>query len=208
MPIGRWVLVILASLIVQLFWLKNDDDVLGTMVVLGFVFIAGAIIGGFVAGPQGVATTTFIGFAVMVYVLMGNVTGNVRRSLNNFSDRVFLVSDAHLYSGGVILSLTILRRFTLRAEKFIGFCVTSFLLKRSMNEVEFVHRLLRDYFALRQLTPRLREVGLAKIQAIRCSDIKGKPLLIFWRNLLSKAIRRFEQRPSHLSAEFHRRSPP
>jgi len=47
------------------------------------------------------------------------------------------------------------RRFPWRHDQFMSFCKDAFLLKQSSQECEFIHRLLRDYFALRELRPRL-----------------------------------------------------
>jgi hypothetical protein len=88
-------------------------------------------------------------------------------NVNKLSQYALINLDAYLCRRVSILLIAALRLFPLRAGKFINSCSDAFLLKRSMNDVEFVHRLLRDYFALRQLMPQLAVEGVGKIQAVQ-----------------------------------------
>lgn len=70
------------------------------------------------------------------------------------------------------------RRFPWRYVRFISFCKEAFLLKQSSQEYEFIHRLLRDYFALRELRPRLSAPDKnRRLDAIRFLGFQGEAAL-------------------------------
>ena len=51
--------------------------------------------------------------------------------------------------------ITIRRYLPFRRQFFIRYCVDTFLLKESYGEFEFIHRRLRDYFAIREVYSKL-----------------------------------------------------
>jgi|SRR5271166_392704 len=144
-----WVLIIFAALLILPFWVIDDpQDKLGAMVTLALLFIFGAIIAGLVGRAQGVAIEIAICFGIIVYLTESGEKVISQSSSKNLFERILNVFDRRVYSRMVIGFTATCRMFPLRGNKFIGFCVDAFLLKRSMDDVEFVHRLLRDYFAL------------------------------------------------------------
>jgi hypothetical protein len=70
------------------------------------------------------------------------------------------------------------RRFPWCHHRFISFCNEAFLMKQSSQEHEFIHRLLRDYFALRELRPGLSEPEThRRLEAIRLLGYQGEAAL-------------------------------
>lgn len=63
--------------------------------------------------------------------------------------------ELHLASPCVLAILAWRRQLPARLPKFLEYASEVFLLQRSGGDYEFVHRLLRDHFALRSLTPIL-----------------------------------------------------
>src|SRR5262249_28573232 len=83
-----------------------------------------------------------------------------------------ILSRCFLFAGGIG------RKFAWRREHFITFGIETFLLKRTSKECEFVHRLLRDYFALRVLRPRLSVPDKQRrLDAIRFLGYQGEASL-------------------------------
>jgi hypothetical protein len=74
----------------------------------------------------------------------------------------------------LVLTLAVLRRVPARFGRFLDYGVEALLLKRSGGDVEFMHRLLRDYFALRDLQPALSSADRSRrLSAIRSLGYQG-----------------------------------
>jgi HEAT repeat protein len=73
--------------------------------------------------------------------------------------------------------LAVLRKLPFRRQRFLDSMVGAFLLKRSSDEVEFVHRFLRDYFALRELRPQLAAGEEGRLRAIEQLGYQGQAAL-------------------------------
>jgi HEAT repeat protein len=70
--------------------------------------------------------------------------------------------------------LATMRSLPFRFCRFSHYAIDSLLLKRSGPDIEFMHRLLRDYFALRDLQPSLRSnEALHRLQAVRTLGYQG-----------------------------------
>ncbi|WP_334391073.1 HEAT repeat domain-containing protein [Bradyrhizobium sp. AZCC 2262] len=70
--------------------------------------------------------------------------------------------------------LATMRSLPVRFRPFANYAIDSLLLKRSGPDIEFMHRMLRDYFALRDLQPFLRSNDLpSRVQAIRSLGYQG-----------------------------------
>jgi hypothetical protein len=70
--------------------------------------------------------------------------------------------------------LAFMRSLPLRFNSFSRYSIDSLLLKRSGSDIEFMHRLLRDYFALRDLQPLFRSGNVPlRLQAVRSLGFQG-----------------------------------
>ena len=70
--------------------------------------------------------------------------------------------------------LATMRSLPVRFRPFANYAIDSLLLKKSGPDIEFMHRMLRDYFALRDLQPFLRSNDLpSRVQAIRSLGYQG-----------------------------------
>lgn len=87
------------------------------------------------------------------------------------------------WADGVLLSriarclLALSRRLPVAFGRFVFSSTDAFLLKRSGQEIEFSHRLIRDYFALRELLPRLDAGASNRVQVIRSLGFQGEAAL-------------------------------
>jgi hypothetical protein len=171
-----WLLIYFTLSLSLPFWLSHDgEDNLGTKISVALLIVVATTAGGvagIVGGPEAGARCR--NWNLCWAIVYGGVRGRRTTKLWQY---IFITLDAHVYRALSILIIAVRRRFPLRAGMFIGFYVDAFLLKRSMKDVEFVHRLLRDYFALRQLMPRLAEKGFARIQAVRALGYQGEAAL-------------------------------
>ena len=71
--------------------------------------------------------------------------------------------------------IALTRSLPFRWACFIDYTTKALLLKRSAGDVEFIHRLLREYFALRHLQPRLRDENPdRRLEAIRNLGFQGE----------------------------------
>jgi hypothetical protein len=138
-----------------LFFCETSAQVAG--LVLATV---GAIVGGMYAGEDGMfgGIAVWLGLAILGHVVL-RAMPPVSRSPAHLNDlrqaagrgvaRVTLAPLAR-----VILAAT--GRLPLRLRSFLRYGGQALVLKPLRRELEFSHRLLRDYFALRELVPRLR----------------------------------------------------
>ncbi|MGH8187196.1 MAG: HEAT repeat domain-containing protein, partial [Steroidobacteraceae bacterium] len=76
---------------------------------------------------------------------------------------------------GFLLALT--RRLPFRRTHFLSFAREAVLLQQSGAETEFTHRLLRDYFALRELLPRVSSSHHDRLETIRSLGYQGESAL-------------------------------
>jgi HEAT repeat protein/energy-coupling factor transporter ATP-binding protein EcfA2 len=75
-------------------------------------------------------------------------------------------------------SVALAGRLPWRRRPFLAFCRDAFLPKQAGAELEFVHRLLRDYFALHQLLPAVAAADRAtRLGAIRSLGYQGESAL-------------------------------
>jgi HEAT repeat protein/Cdc6-like AAA superfamily ATPase len=103
---------------------------------------AGAVVGLLVAAaPGAIAGAAFCAKACR---------GHLRQPLNRWVD-------LRLLNPCVLAVLVSGRRLPVRLTRFLEYASDVLLLHRSGGDYEFVHRLLRDHFALRSLTPRIFE---------------------------------------------------
>jgi HEAT repeat protein len=131
---------------------------------------------GFWGGPPAVMMGLFIGALAALFIaeLVG-VPG--RATLGQFLARWFGWLDEHVLSRIAWPLLSLLGRLPARREAFLAAAVDAFLLKPSQREYEFVHRLLRDYFALRKLLPRLSQGDPRRIDTIKALGYQGEAAL-------------------------------
>lgn len=95
-----------------------------------------------------------------------------------FATSTFSMIERMMLSPSLWHLVAIGQRFALRHNSFITFCKEAFLLKQSSQEYEFVHRLLRDYFALRELRPSLSASDKShRLNAIRFLGYQGEAAL-------------------------------
>jgi HEAT repeat protein/Cdc6-like AAA superfamily ATPase len=91
------------------------------------------------------------------------------------------------YNPILLRVLAVMQYLPIRFSRFCNYAVNSLLLKRAAEDIEFVHRLLRDYFALRDLQPLLVSSDAARrLQAVRYLGFQGEaaigPLAEFVRD--------------------------
>ena len=101
---------------------------------------------------------------------LGGLDPVVERSLTRFDE----IADYYLFSPVVRQILAVTRCLPIRSGRFFQYAEQALLLKRSAGDIEFMHRLLRDYFALRDLQPLLVSSEFnRRLQAIRNLGFQG-----------------------------------
>jgi len=96
----------------------------------------------------------------------------------SLGESVIRTTEHVLLSPCVWLIAALGNRAPYRLPRFIDFSTDAFLLKRSSLEHEFVHRLLRDYFALRELMPRIASTdSRQRLETIRSLGYQGESAL-------------------------------
>lgn|GEM_PF-2630222 len=140
---GHWVkglpIFNLALAVVTVFWITDldNDNSIGT----GLAF--GAMAGLLVGGPAIAALGGLAGFALAI------------KPLDGFFKKVSSRLDRLLLEPCLRLVLWARGNLPLGFQRLLDYSVETMLLKRSDEGYEFVHRLLRDHFAIGHLTPLL-----------------------------------------------------
>lgn len=168
-----------ASLVLILAVVKVPTAVL---VLLGCSLFA--LSGGLVAEYPGAILFVAV-FGLMCALGLGERTWFKNRRIEKLESRSKIVADQTFrlfeeifLSPCLWLTVALARRFSWHRDRFISFCKEAFLLKQSSQEYEFIHRLLRDYFALRELRPRLAASDKQRrLDAIRFLGYQGEAAL-------------------------------
>ncbi len=182
------VLALIASSFLCVFSATSTDSRRAVTIVAGNSVLICA--GGAAAGPPGAALAALL-LPISLISLEGSVKGQ-RAAFLEAGNRGFRVLDRIALSGFAWFALASFRRVPHRSKPFLKSAVDAFLLKRSMNDYEFVHRLLRDYFALRELMPRLAVGDAGRLDAIRALGYQGESavdLLVEFANESDPSVR-------------------
>lgn len=134
-------------------------------------------IGGLWAGAGGALAGGFAGGFALLFLADNVPYVGWARQLRTLGDRAFAVLDSLLLSRVTLALLASSRRLPFPVRPFLDSSADAFLLKRSGPEFEFVHRLLRDYFALRALRPRLASDHANRLETIRSLGYQGEAAL-------------------------------
>jgi HEAT repeat protein len=141
-------------------------------------FVLGSLVGG-VAGA--VITSITYGYLLLLWVIYNkkdepknDAVPHFHNFIRSVSARCEKLGDRYLLSPILLCIMVITRRLPWRFMRFFRYTERALLLKRSAGDFEFMHRLLRDYFALRDLQSLLREQHSGKrLQAIRSLGFQG-----------------------------------
>ena len=153
------------------------------LVVCFFVFaFVGAIMGGYAGAIVSVILFWLIYMSFKSIMDASFINKTSQMQLMSASRRFVGTSldalDKALLSPFMWLFVATGRRFPLRRLRFISFCQEAFLIKQSAQEFEFVHRLLRDYFALRELLPHIASSDRQRqLETIRSLGYQGEAAL-------------------------------
>ncbi|MBF0551671.1 MAG: NACHT domain-containing protein [Deltaproteobacteria bacterium] len=155
-------LIVLVSIADLIFFIDQAENNLSLWLVLLFVaFGLGGIFGG-VAGSF--ATVVILGLIFFLpYILLetsmtvSDYPKGLDVSLTGLTEKF---AERYLYSPALVWTLALGRCLPVRFRRFSTYAEQTLLLKRSAHDFEFVHRLLRDYFALRDLQPKLMDKNL------------------------------------------------
>lgn len=117
-------------------------SMLGLMLVGGLGFGLGSVLAGGLCGSVLVfGLSLVLGFGLIAYY---------RMQFNRIEQKYIVNPISRVL-------LTLNRQIPFRFERFLKHCADAFLLTRAGNNYRFMHDLLRDHFALRELTPHLKD---------------------------------------------------
>jgi HEAT repeat protein/DNA polymerase III delta prime subunit len=143
-------------------------------------FVLGGMLGGV---AEAVLGAIVIGYLMLLLVQTTDVTKKKKetRIIGYIHSLVESVTDWCEKAGDRYWLSHVLRRVVstvgclpLRMNRFFRYSEHALLLKRSGNDIEFVHRMLRDYFALRDLQPHLHgRDSRRRLEAIRSLGFQG-----------------------------------
>ncbi|HYI39207.1 MAG TPA: NACHT domain-containing protein [Allosphingosinicella sp.] len=171
-PSGSWpvALAVAACAAVMALAVATEDLRRGMSVVL----LAAPVlaIGTWLGGPSAVPVGLF-GLAVLAMPAKRVAETHVA-SLVETGERAFALADRVLLSALAWQLLACFGRLPFARRHFLTSMTGAFLLKKSGNEYEFIHRLLRDYFALRELMPRLAPGEAGRLETIRALGLQGE----------------------------------
>jgi HEAT repeat protein len=153
----------------------------GTLVL--WVLALSGSVGGAVSSVRG-ATIALIVAGAISTVIGVRLPHQIKEKL---ADALFAWLDRTLLSSQAWLWLAAMRALPFNGERFIKFTTETFLLKRSGSEVEFTHRLLRDYFALRELLPEVKSESEKRTKAIASLGYQGEAALDLLVELAAEA---------------------
>ncbi|MEM8723423.1 MAG: HEAT repeat domain-containing protein, partial [Cyanobacteria bacterium P01_G01_bin.39] len=122
--------------------------------IILFLITLAALIGGCAANSIGslvgaTATLAIIGLTFLYDEIVGETLIEKTRSSIPYS------TDRLLYNLIVKSVLTVNRSIPANCNRLLNYAISALLLKRVGTEYEFIHRLLRDHFAIRELVPTL-----------------------------------------------------
>jgi HEAT repeat protein len=132
---------------------------------------------GLAAGASGCVVA-----AACAFMLFSQATSNKRLAsasaeVDRVAEHAFEWLDGRILTPVAWALLAVLRKLPFRRQRFLDSAVGAFLLKRSSGDVEFVHRFLRDYFALRELRPQLAAGEEGRLRAIEQLGYQGQAAL-------------------------------
>jgi HEAT repeat protein len=128
------------------------------------------VIGSIVAGPLGAA-------AAMLPMFVLSMLARRLAAWKAVEDYVATWIENVLLSRCAWRTLAMFRCFPMKRRQFFRSAADAFLLKVSGQDYEFVHRLLRDHFALRQLLPKLRSGEAGRFETILALGYQGESAL-------------------------------
>jgi DNA polymerase III delta prime subunit len=183
-PELNWVLTLAAIGASIVFVVAIVEIPVGILVLLGYAFLAfvGGLVGGYPGAVVG-AAFLFLLWAVSAALVNTLFTGRGQaprlEALGSVvAGTIVRAVERMVLSPALWGVAAIGRRFAWRRDSFVAFCHEAFLLKQSSQECEFVHRLVRDYFALDALRPRLALSNThGRLDAIRLLGYQGESAL-------------------------------
>lgn len=173
-----WYLPMMVFGLAAAFVLGSLSEPLFCLGGLVLCFALGSLVGGVAGAVVSSITYGYLLLLWAMYVKHKDPENAARLPLQNFirfvSTRCEKLGDRYLLSPALLCIVAITRRLPWHPMRFFQYAERALLLKRSSGDFEFMHRLLRDYFALRDLQPLLRASESGKrLQAIRSLGFQG-----------------------------------
>lgn len=112
-------------------------------------------------------------FALVALIWRIQFTKLPMESLRLQLSKLAALFDQRFLSPALVRILSLLGALPVRRSRFFRYCREALLLKPSATEIEFIHRILRDYFALRELVPRLG-IPAERLSTIRALGYQGE----------------------------------
>ncbi len=144
----------------------------------------GLCVGSLLYGNQGSIIGMFIAaFSILILELLRDrdVRHNIKASKRTIAQQIEKwleysnVMESNYFLSPVSQKLLGMFRYQpLNTKSFHRYCENALLLKSSAKDFEFIHRIVRDYFSLRELQPNLHSDNLTlKIESIRSLGYQG-----------------------------------
>lgn len=169
-------LVVVVSVAGFIFILQEKSTLSLLLALLFVAFSLGGLFGGVPGSFAGaVFFGLFLGFFAILLMTRTPILVYLKDLTQSLTERTERLTEVLLYSPGLVRTLAVARRLPLRFQRFSAYAEQALLLKRTAGDYEFVHLLLRDYFALRDLQPKLTDEDRERrIEAVRSLGFQGE----------------------------------
>ncbi|MGK7893214.1 MAG: HEAT repeat domain-containing protein, partial [Xenococcus sp. (in: cyanobacteria)] len=142
--------------------------------IILIISVLAALIGGFVANSIGslVGATAVLAIIGLTFAYDSTVG---KKFIEKTGSSIASPTDRFLYNLLIKFVLTFKRSMPANYSQLLNYVISALLLKRVGTEYEFIHRLLRDHFAIRELVPNLSDDTefKEKIQSIERLSFQG-----------------------------------
>jgi hypothetical protein len=186
-PAWYYLAAVLTAVVFFLSLIEFDHETV--VVVIGLTAAAGT--GGLVYGADG-GTLGAWAFLVLVLLLAALRAGSEPASrsldsgLSSLAANFFRLAEGLLFDPVLEVVLTAAGRRPVRWRRFLAYAEDALLLRRASGDHGFVHRLLRDYFALLDLMSDL-SVAERRLATIRKMGFQGESAIDTLADCLHRA---------------------
>jgi len=163
--------IIILGLSLGIFWGTLKKNLRALLVVI----VLAALIGGWVANAVGglVGASAVLSIIGLTFYYKQEVG---EQFIKTIESSIAYLTDRLLYNPILKFLLTIHRSIPANCNRLLNYGISALLLKKVGREYEFVHRLLRDHFAIRELVPTLGDNAELeqRLQSIQQLSFQGE----------------------------------
>ncbi len=180
----RWTFAALTTVALGSLFFRQESSALYCGVLLAAA--AGNFAGGLAGSILAAGAFLLMIMAISRWTKLHDSINNIWEFFENSTEpAVHGLCESKLLSPIATKAVSLTGELPVRFGSFLEYATDALLLKRSAGNVEFMHRTLRDYFALREILPRLNAASDAqRLEAARSLGYQGESSLPWLADLL------------------------